>query len=225
MARVFAVIATYYAVAAGILAASAWCSFGKRRLLATAFCGCSPIGLIALGLTARSRADTWTYELAGLARLPLPIATAGSENRIYLAVEEKTLPPSNRRRRHGRLRARWASYSAKNNRLLTLDVWHGAQTAPAGLLPIQTGSTVGTAKPSLKVLATRLRFLARAPASELWLWKTSTGVISKVDAPWELSLLAVVSRTHARETRRPRLRVAPTRSSLADQSAHALRPR
>ena len=190
MARVFIVIATYYSVAAGVLAAAAWCSFGKRRLLAMAFCGCSAVGIIALGMTARSRtnewADTWTYELARLARLPLPVTTADSANRIYLAVEEK--PPSAVEPATAPWEiagaVAWASYLATNNRLLTLDLWQGGRTVPSWVATPQDWFNRWDGK-TFSQGPCREGATFNVSGSELWIWKTSASTLSKVDAPWQ----------------------------------------
>ena len=92
MARVGIVLATYYSVAAGMLAAAAWCTAARHRLPAITFFLCAFISLVALELTARSRvndwADAWSYEKARLSRLPAAMASTGSYQRIYVALED-----------------------------------------------------------------------------------------------------------------------------------------
>ena len=186
-ARVFIVIATYYSLAAGVLSAAAWCAFSKRRVLALAFCCCSTTGLVALDMTARFRvsewADAWSYDVARLARLPLPIATLGSEHRVYVAVEGKgaaTIEPATAPWEITGAVA-WASYKVTNSRLLALDLWRETPTWFAthpDWFSRWDGQSFAQGPcnedPS---------FTARA--SELWLWKTTTSTLTKADAPWQ----------------------------------------
>jgi hypothetical protein len=189
-ARVFIVVATYYSVAAGVLSAAAWCSLDKRRLSAAMFFCCATVGLIALSLTARFRvgewADTWSYELARLARLPVSMATVGNGERIYVAIEDKaasTIEPATASYEISGAVA-WAFYKATNSRMLALDRWRATRTVPQWVATppewfnrwngrsFEQGPCGGAVSYSVA-------------GSELWAWKTSAGTVSKIDAPWE----------------------------------------
>ena len=186
-ARVFIVIATYYSLAAGVLSAAAWCAFSKRRALAMAFCCCSLIGLAALDMTARLRvsewADAWTYEVARLARLPPPVATLESKHRVYVAVEEKagsTIEPATAPWEITGAVA-WASYKLTNSRLLALDLWRGVPAwfaTPPDWFNRWDGTSFaqGPCKEAASVVV---------PATELWLWRTSTSKLTQAEAPWQ----------------------------------------
>jgi len=194
LARVSIVIATYYAVSSGVLAAAAWRQGAPQRWPSMAFWLFAAVGLLSMELTARARvaewADTWSYEQARLSRLPAPILSgdtaAGGGQRIYIAVEDRPRsfvePATAPWEIIGAVA--WASYRTTGNRILMVDRWKGSRTAPQWLATdrdlfsrwdghsFEQGPCGGAA-------------LVNVPASELWIWKTSTSALRKVDAPWE----------------------------------------
>ena len=191
MARVFIVIATYYALAAGVLAAGAWCKLEKRRSLALVFWCCSGIGLVALGSTARSRvndwANAWTYETARLARLPFATAAAGNEQRIYVAIEDKpasTVEPATAPAEIAGAVA-WASYRMTNSRVLMVDRWKGTRTSAQWFAASSGWFNRWNGQRFEQGFCDAGTVIYSAPGTELWLWKTSTSVLRKVVAPWE----------------------------------------
>ncbi|WP_298259287.1 hypothetical protein [Bradyrhizobium sp.] len=194
MARVSIVIATYYAIVAGVLAAAACCMPGGSRLPAVTFCFSAAIGLIALELTARARtgewAETWSYELARLSRLPAAVTSgnipAGGDQRIYVALEDG--PPLSLAAATAPWEiagaVAWASYKMTNNRLLTIDLWKGSRTLPRWFAAshgwfnrwdgqrFEQGFCHGAV-------------IYSAAGRELWSWNSSTGDLRKVDTIWE----------------------------------------
>jgi len=90
MARVSIVIATYFSIAAGLMAAAAGRGIDVHRWIATGFFLCGITAFFALGLTARSRvgdwADTWTYETERLSRLPVASASADHQPMPNLSI-------------------------------------------------------------------------------------------------------------------------------------------
>ena len=192
MARVGIVLATYYSVAAGILAAAAWCTMGRNRLPAMIFCLSVAIGLMALELTARSRvndwADTWSYETARLSRLPAPTASAGGYQRIYVAIEDKDpsiIEPATAPWEITGAIA-WATYKVTNNRSLMLDPWRGSRTLPRWLAASHgwfnrwDGQRFeqGFCDSSVVIYGVE-------EGSELWSWNTSTGELKNNASNWE----------------------------------------
>jgi hypothetical protein len=191
MARVGIVLATYYSVAAGILAAAARCTMGRNRLPAMIFCLSVAIGLMALELTARSRvndwADTWSYETARLSRLPAPTASAGGYQRIYVAIEDKdpsAIEPATAPWEITGAVA-WATYKVTNNRSLMLDPWRGSRTLPRWLAASHGWFNRWDGQRFEQGFCGNDAIIYSAEGSELWLWKTSASALSKVESPWE----------------------------------------
>ncbi len=194
LARVSIVITTYYAVTSGVLAAAAWPPTARHRWPAIAFWLFAAVGLVSLELTARARvaewADTWSYEQTRLSRLPAIVSSselqAGGDRRIFLAIEERPRtfvePAAAPWEIIGAVA--WGSYQITKSRLLMVDRWKGTRTAPQWLATprdwfnrwnghsFEQGPCGGAAVYSVS-------------GSELWLWKTSASVLSKVEAPWE----------------------------------------
>ena len=195
MARVGIVLATYYAIGSGVLAAAAWRASGRYRVPAIAFCLFAAVAFVAFGLTARSRvgewADTWSYELARLSRLPASIASAelpaNASQRIYLAVENRSQPGIQPATAPFEIvgAIAWQVYKATNSRLLMVDIWRGSRTRPVWFAtpqfwfnrwdghrfeqgPCATGETAYS-----------------AAGTELWTWTTSTSELKRTEAPWE----------------------------------------
>jgi hypothetical protein len=189
MARVSIVIATYCAIVPGVLAAAAWSVMGPYRLPAIAFCVCAAIGFMALSLTARSRvdewADTWTYEMARLHRLPVPLASADGERRIYIAIEDRApsavQPATAPWEITGAVA--WASYKVTNSRLLTLDLWRGTSKTWFATSPSWFNRWDGH---SFEQGPCDGAVIYSASGAELWSWKTSQGTLTKVEAPWQI---------------------------------------
>ena len=191
MARVSIVIATYYAIVAGVLAAAAWRAIDSDRVPALAFCVCATIATLSLGLTVRFRvgewADTWTYETARLSRLPVQMASAGDAQRIYLAIEDKppfaVEPATAFWEMTGAIA--WASHNVTNSRMQTLDLWRRGHTMPVWYATppnwfnrwnghsFEQGPCGGGVTYS-------------ASGTELWSWKTSQTIVTRVEAPWDI---------------------------------------
>jgi|SRR5579871_2934894 len=195
MARVGIVLATYYSVAAGMLAAAAWCASARSRLAALAFCLAATTGLVALELTARARADewaqTWSYELARLPRLPAAVTSAeplaGGNRRIYIAIDpdwQLTLSPAAAPWEIAGAVA-WASYRMTNNRSLTADLWKGTSTTPRWFAAINSWFNRWDGQRFEQGFCDSGGVIYDATGSELWSWTSSTGEFSKIDAPWE----------------------------------------
>jgi len=193
MARVGIVMATYYSITAGVLAAAAWCAIAKHRSAVLAFWIFASIGLVALNLTARARvgewADTWSYETARLSRLPTTIASKkmyiADDRRLYVAIEDRPasfVQPATAPWEIGGAVA-WASYKNTNSRLLTVDLWKQAPprwfATPPNWVNRWNGDRFEQGVCSSDVA------IYSASGSELWSWNSSTGALSKIDAPWE----------------------------------------
>ena len=176
---------------AGVLAAAARRAIDSDRVPALAFCVCATIGTLALGLTARFRvgewADSWTYETARLSRLPVQTASAGDAQRIYLAIEDKppfaVEPATAFWEMTGAIA--WASYNVTNSRMQTLDLWRRGHTMPVWYATppnwfnrwnghnFEQGPCGGGVTYS-------------ASGTELWSWKTSQTIVTRVEAPWDI---------------------------------------
>jgi hypothetical protein len=195
LARVSIVIATYYATTSGVLAAAAWCAPDGRRSPVVAFWLFAATGLVALSLTSRSRvgewADTWSYEVARLSRLPSVLmsaqTSAGHDQYIYLANEDRPLskvaPATAPWEISGAIA--WASYKTTNSRLLTLDLWRGSRTTPRWFAtpPDWFNRWDGHSfeQGSCNDGATTFS----AIGAEFWIWNTSTSAFNKIGTPWE----------------------------------------
>jgi hypothetical protein len=191
MARVSIVLATYYSVAAGVLAAAAWCTMGRHRLPAITFCLSAAIGLMALEFAARSRvndwADTWSYETARLSRLPAATASDGGYRRIYVALEDKdpsAIEPATAPWEVTGAVA-WATYNATNNRSLTLDLWRGSQTLPRWLGASRGWFNRWDGQRFAQGFCDSGVVIYSAEGSELWLWHTSKGELKNNASNWE----------------------------------------
>ena len=196
LARVSIVIATYYATTSGVLAAACWRAPNGQRWTVAAFWLFAATGLVALGLTARSRlnewADTWSYETARLSRLPSavlsPNVSAGDGQRIYVAVDDRPLsridPATAPSEISGAIA--WAAYKAMNSRLLTLDIWRGSQTAPRWFATPRDWFNRWDGQRFEQGFCGSNAVIYSAQGVELWAWNTSTAEIRKIDAPWEL---------------------------------------
>jgi hypothetical protein len=195
LARVSIVIATYYSTTSGVLAAAAWrAPNGQRRTVAT-FWLFAATGLLALGLTARSRvnewADAWSYEVARLSRLPLigvsAHVSAGDDQRIYIAVDDRPLSKVEPARATWEIAGAvaWASYNATNSRMLTLDIWHGSRTVPRWFTTPPDWFNRWNGHSFEQGFCGSSVVTYSAQGSELWSWNTSTSEFRKIDAPWE----------------------------------------
>lgn len=193
MARVSIVMATYFSIAVGLLAAAAWRALKSYRWPAIAFGLCGVTAFVVAGLTARFRvdewADTWTYETARLSRLPATNVSSDQDQRIYVAIENRApsfVEPATAPWEIVGAVA-WASYKTTNNRRSRslVDIWqhnpsvyrwfatphnwfnrwdgHRFEQGPCG------GSVV-----------------YGASGSELWAWSTSTTALRKIEAPSEM---------------------------------------
>jgi hypothetical protein len=195
MARVGIVIATYYSIATGTLAAAAWCVANRKTLLPTiAFSLSAVTGLVALELTARARTDewaeTWSYELTRLSRLPAIVASRDApigDPRIYVAIEDGPSLPIAPATAPWEITgaAAWASYKSTNTRLLTINLWKGGTTAPRWFVATNGWFNRWDGQRFEQGFCTDGIVIYNATGSELWLWKTSTTVLIKADAPWE----------------------------------------
>jgi hypothetical protein len=190
-ARVSIVIATYFSIAAGVLAAAVWCAGRSYRWPAISFCLCGISALTSLGLTARSRvsewADTWTYETARLSRLPATIASPDHEHLIYIAIEDRApsfVEPATAPWEIVGAVA-WASHKVTNSRLSMVDIW---RLPPVGYRWFATPHNwfnrwdgknfeQGPCNGSVTYSGSGV---------ELWSWTTSTDRLTKVEAPWKL---------------------------------------
>ena len=191
-ARVSIVIALYSSVATGVLAAAAWRAIGSYRLPALAFFLSAATALIALGVTARSRvgewADAWTYELTRLSRLPAVVASADRDRRTFVVIEDQAPsfvePATAPWEITGAIA--WASYTTTNSRLAMVSIWQQRPfvfhwfATPHNWFNSWNGHRFEQG-PCASNIATY-----GSPTEELWLWKTSTTVLTKVEAPWEL---------------------------------------
>jgi hypothetical protein len=196
LARVSIVIATYYSTTSGVLAAAAWRAPNRQRRTVATFWLFAATGLLALGLTARSRvnewADAWSYEVARLSRLPLigvsAHVSAGDDQRIYIAVDDRPLSKVEPARATWEIAGAvaWASYNATNSRMLTLDIWHGSRTVPRWFTtpPDWFNRWNGHSFEQGFCGSSVVTYSARG--SELWSWNTSTSEFRRIDAPWEL---------------------------------------
>jgi hypothetical protein len=191
MARVGIVLATYYSIAAGVLAAAAWCTMGRHRVPAIAFCLSVAIGLVALELTARSRvndwADCWSYEAARLSRLPAATASAGGYQRIYVALEGKdssAIEPATAPWEITGAVA-WAAYKVGNNRSSALDLWRGSQTLPRWLAAPRGWFNRWNGQRFEQGFCDSSVVIYSAEGSELWSWNTSTGELKNNASNWE----------------------------------------
>jgi hypothetical protein len=192
-ARVGIVLATYCSIIVGVLAAAAWCAMARHRLIVFLFWLSAGIGLVALDLAARARvtewADTWSYEIARLSRLPTAITSAkpyvAGDERLYVVIEDRPASfaePASAPWEIGGAIA-WASYRNTNSRLLTAYLWkqasyHWFATHPHRFSrwnghSFEQGFCGGGAA------------IYSASGSELWSWNSSTGALSKIDPPWE----------------------------------------
>jgi hypothetical protein len=185
------VLATYYSIVAGVLAAAAWCTMGRHRLPAIAFFLSAAIGLIALELTARSRvndwADTWSYETGRLSRLSVAMASAGSYQRIYVALEDKNpsiIEPATAPWEITGAVA-WATYKATNNRSLTTDIWRESQSLPRWLAASRGWFNRWNGQRFEQGFCGNGAAVYTAEGSELWSWNTSTGELNKRAPGWE----------------------------------------
>jgi hypothetical protein len=191
LARVSIVIATYYAITSGVLAAAAWCAPDQRRSSVIAFWLFAATGLVLLGLTARSRtdewADTWSYEMARLSRLPVAIASSGGNQRIYVAVEDKAASAVDPATAPSEITGAvaWATYKATNNRLLTLDFWQGRQTLPRWVTASHGWFNRWNGQRFEQGFCGNDAVIYSAEGSELWSWNTTTGELGKADPSWE----------------------------------------
>ena len=194
LARTSIVVATYYSISAGVLAAAVWCAASRNRLPGIVFCLSAVAGLIALELTARARvaewADTWSYELARLARLPTAItsgdSSADGNRRIYVAVEDGPqlviAPATAPWEIIGAVA--WASYKATNSRLLMVDRWKGSNTKPQWMATSRNWFNRWNGHSFEQGFCSDVALFS-VSGSELWSWNTSTGALNKIDPPWE----------------------------------------
>jgi hypothetical protein len=194
-ARVCIVLATYYSIAAGVLAAAAFTTIGRYPLLAVAFAISAAVNLLGLELTARARvaewADTWSYELARLSRLPAALPTNLGKNeaqRIYVAIEKKqpssVEPATAPWEINGAIA--WAVYKATKSRLLTFDIWTAQRTAPYWFATPSNWFNRWDGKKFEQGVCGSNVATYYAPGSELWSWDALTGDVKKIDAPWQL---------------------------------------
>jgi hypothetical protein len=190
MARVGIVVATYFSVAAGLLAAAAWRAPDSYRWPAIAFGLCAATAFVAAGLTARWRvddwADTWTYELARLSRLPATNASTDQDQRIYLAIEDRAAsfvePATAPWEITGAVA--WASYRLTNNRLSMVEAWRRPAAyrwyaTPHNWFNRWNGHQFQQG-PCTAVVA------YGGSGQEFWAWRTSTTTLEKIAAPWEI---------------------------------------
>jgi hypothetical protein len=196
MARVGIVIATDYSIAAGALAAAAWCVSGQERRFPIVFYLFTVVSLVALDVTARARVDewaeTWTYELARLSRLPTVVTSAekSPENsqRIYAAKESRPLsflaPATASWEINGAIA--WATYRISKSRLLAIDLWRGSRNWPLWFaMPSQNWFNRWNGQRFEQGFCFNNAVIYGAAGSELWLWDTSASTLTKVDPPWE----------------------------------------
>jgi hypothetical protein len=193
MSRVGIVLATYCSVVTGLLTAAAWRTAGRLRLTALVFGISTGVGLVALDSTARSRvsewADTWSYEMARLSRLPSAITSqktypAGDE-RIYIAIEDRPpsfVEPATAPWEIGGAIA-WAANRHTGARLLTVDLWKLAPYHWFATLPNWFNRWNG--HNFEQGLCADSTVIYSASGSELWSWISSTGELNKITAPWE----------------------------------------
>jgi len=194
-ARVCIVLATYYSIAAGVLAAAAFTAIGRYPRLAVTFAISAAVSLLGLELTDRARvndwADTWTYELARLSRFPAEQIAAETpvdgRERIYIAIDRKeptAVEPASAPWEITGATA-WATYRKTNSRLLTVDLWKGGRAAPYWVATppnwfhrwdghILEQGFCGSSP------------ILRTTGSELWSWNTLTGEIKEIAPPWQL---------------------------------------
>ena len=195
LARVSIVIATYYATMSGVPAAACWRAPNGQRWTVAVFWLFAATGLVALGLTARSRlnewADTWSYETARLSRLPFvvlsPRVSAGDGQRIYVAIDDRPLsridPATAPSEISGAIA--WAAYKVTNNRLLTLDIWRGSQTAPRWFATPPGWFNRWDGQRFDQGFCGSNAVIYGAQGVELWAWNTSTGEFDKLASGWQ----------------------------------------
>jgi hypothetical protein len=190
-ARVGIVLATYYSVAAGVLAATVWFAIGRHRLPAIVFSLATAVSLVTLELTARARvnewADTWSYEMARLSRLPVAMASFGGYQRVYVAIEDKgasAIEPATAPWEITGAVA-WATYKATNNRSLTLDLWHESQTLPRWIEAAHDRFNRWDGHRFEQGFCGSSAVIYSAEGSEFWAWDTSSGELGAITAPWK----------------------------------------
>jgi hypothetical protein len=194
MARVSIVIATFYSLTAGVLAAAAWSTWDRNRLPAMAFFLAALTGLMALELTARARAnewaDTWSYELARLARLPATVTSAtppaGADQRIYVAIDDGPpllLAPADAPWEITGAVA-WTSYRITNNRRMTIDLWKGSSTLPKWFGAPRSWFNRWDGQRFEQGFCDGKAVIYYASGAELWSWSSSTGGLTRTDAGW-----------------------------------------
>ncbi len=195
MARVGVILATYYSIGSGVLATAAWSATRWYRLPAFAFCLFAAIAFVALGLTARSRvdewADTWAYELSRLSRLPASIISnelpEDAGRRIYLAIEDKAqtfVEPATAPWEIAGAVA-WKASQTTNSRRLMVDTWHGSHTAPYWFSAPGNWFNRWNGNSFEQGPCGSGGITYSSPGAELWLWKTSTSELTRIEAPWE----------------------------------------
>jgi hypothetical protein len=195
MARVGIVFAMYYSIGSGVLAAAAWRAAGWYRLPAVVFFLFAATSLVALTLTARSRvdewADTWSYELLRLSRLPASIAStelsASNDRRIYVAIEDRAqsfVEPATAPWEIAGAIAWWAEKTT-NSRLLMVDTWYGSHTAPQWFATPQNRFNRWNGHSFEQGPCTTGVVIVSATGTELWSWKTSTNELTRIEPPWE----------------------------------------
>lgn len=191
MARVGIVLATYYSIAAGVLAAAAWCTISRHRLPAIIFCLSAAISLVALELTARFRvnewADTWSYEIARLSRLPVAMASAGDDQRILVAVENKDPSAVEPATAPWEIvgAVAWAAYKVTSKRLLTQDLWQRSHTLPSWFTASHGWFNRWNGHSFEQGFCGSGAVIYSAQGSELWTWNTSSDELNQIHAPWE----------------------------------------
>ena len=191
MARVSIVIATFFSLAAGVLAAAAWRAMGARRWSAIAFFVSGAMAFMALGLTARSRvgewADTWTYETQRLSRLPATIASVDRDRTIFIAIEDRApsfVEPATAPWEIVGAVA-WASSKATHSRLAMVDIWRWPPlpyrwfATPHNWFSRWDGNRFEQG-PCAGGVAYGVSGAA------LWAWNTSDSMLAKIEPPWEI---------------------------------------
>jgi hypothetical protein len=187
-ARVSIVTATYFSLAAGVLASGSLVSIKEARIPAFLFLICAATGLLLLDLTDRHRVDewaeTWTYETERLARLPVEVFL-GDRQRVYLAIEERppsaVEPASEPWEIAGAVA--WMAHNRTGDRLLGLNIWHNQPlrwfTSHTDWFNRWDGSRFEQG-PCASMTTTY-----GVQGTELWAWKTSTTELYRIDAPWK----------------------------------------
>jgi hypothetical protein len=190
MARVSIVIASYVSIAAGLLGTGVWRAQDSYRWTAIACCLCAATAFVAAGLTARWRveewADTWTYEMARLSRLPATSVSSDQDQRIYVAIEDRAPSAVEPATAPWEIvgAVAWASYGVTNNRRSMVEAWRRPVAYRWFATPHNWFNRWNGHQFEQGPCTSSVAY--GGSGEELWAWRTSTTTLEKITAPWEM---------------------------------------